>query len=232
MPRREPSRTVALAALLSAASHCAASPGHTAQPFQPTRTARRFVEEAWRKDIKKYVQQSLRQLASRHAKVKGHVMVADANMMAKKLVEGDLAFIDPPYSGVQYSRFYHVLETIANGDSVKVSGIGRYPDRSCRPQSRYSLKAHSLVALQEMLNIIARKKAVAILTFPDHDCSNGLSGKIIESMSSSIFNVKSMAVDSKFSTLGGSERMVKQGRGRGARQTARELIFLLEPKGD
>ena len=37
LPRSEPSRTIALAALIRAASKCAAAPGHTAQPFQPTR---------------------------------------------------------------------------------------------------------------------------------------------------------------------------------------------------
>src|SRR5207245_3922435 len=51
LPSREPAKTVAHAALIQAASQCAAAPGHTAQPFQPTRTAKRFIEEAWSKDI-------------------------------------------------------------------------------------------------------------------------------------------------------------------------------------
>jgi len=46
VPRTEPARSIALAALIRAASQCAASPGHTAQPFQPTRTAKKFLVES------------------------------------------------------------------------------------------------------------------------------------------------------------------------------------------
>jgi adenine-specific DNA-methyltransferase len=42
MPLDPAERSVALAALISAASECAASPGHTAQPFQPTRKGAEF----------------------------------------------------------------------------------------------------------------------------------------------------------------------------------------------
>ena len=52
-------------------------------------------------------------LASIHAKQIGASKVADANKAAHQVREGDLVFLDPPYSGVHYSRFYHVLETIA-----------------------------------------------------------------------------------------------------------------------
>src|ERR1700731_3453760 len=44
-------RSVALAALISAASRCAAAPGHTAQPFQPTPGAAEFFFEGWRRDV-------------------------------------------------------------------------------------------------------------------------------------------------------------------------------------
>jgi hypothetical protein len=39
LPRREPGRTLCLATLIWAITRCVASPGHTAQPFQPTPTA-------------------------------------------------------------------------------------------------------------------------------------------------------------------------------------------------
>ena len=50
LPEEEPVRTVCHAATISSGSHCAASPGHTAQPFQPTRGASRYIAEAWVKD--------------------------------------------------------------------------------------------------------------------------------------------------------------------------------------
>jgi adenine-specific DNA-methyltransferase len=66
-------------------------------------------------------------LASQFAQRPGTVKVADANQAARGLQESDLVFIDPPYSGVQYSRFYHVLETIADGGRGPVTEVGRYP---------------------------------------------------------------------------------------------------------
>src|SRR5579884_2070448 len=115
LPKKNPARTVARAALIQAASCCVAAPGHTAQPFQPTRTAKKFLNEAWQRDVVKATRSALAALANVHAKQVGRAKVEDANKAAKELEEGDLVFIDPPYSGVHYSRFYHVLETIARG---------------------------------------------------------------------------------------------------------------------
>src|ERR1019366_5202170 len=137
LPKRKPARTVALAALIQSASRCAAAPGHTAQPFQPTRTAKPFLADAWKKDIVKYTKESLSAIAAQFARRRGDAKVQDANEAAKKLRRTDIAFIDTPYSGVHYSRFYHVLETIARQESVPVSGEGRYQAPRLRPRSRY-----------------------------------------------------------------------------------------------
>lgn len=230
LPEKEPSRTVALAALIHAASCCAASPGHTAQPFQPTRTTKKFLKEAWTKDIPTYTRKALAIIAPHFAMRKGSASVADATSAAQSLNPGDIAFVDPPYSGVHYSRFYHVLEAIAKGETGVVSGAGRYPARTLRPQSRFSVKTHSLNALRDLLKTIAERQAKAILTFPDHECSNGLSGDIIRETATEFFRVAVKMVDSKFSTLGGNHRLAKIGKGREARQMAKELILTLTPR--
>ena len=59
LPARQPIKTVALAALIQAGSKCAAAPGHTAQPFQPTRTAKPYLAEAWSKDVVEKTRQAL-----------------------------------------------------------------------------------------------------------------------------------------------------------------------------
>jgi len=228
LPERKPFRTVALAALIHAASHCAASPGHTAQPFQPTRKAKKFLKMAWSKDILTCTRQALATIAPHFAMRKGSASVADAITAAQSLKPGDIAFIDPPYSGVQYSRFYHVLEAIATGEPGVVTGAGRYPDRTIRPQSQFSLKAHSRGVLHDLLKIVAERQAKAILTFPDHKCSNGLSGDIIQKTSAEFFQVAVKTVKSNFSTLGGNNSTI--GNGRKARQMAQELILTLTPK--
>ena len=124
---RSVTRDLCVSAVIIAASQCAASPGHTAQPFQPTRTAARFLREAWQRDPIVYVKRALISICPLHAKQKGQTLVGDAVNIARKCNRTDFVFVDPPYSAVHYSRFYHVLETIARGKCGEVSGTGRYP---------------------------------------------------------------------------------------------------------
>jgi adenine-specific DNA methylase len=230
LPAREPGRTVALAALIQAASESAASPGHTAQPFQPTRSAKKFLKEAWSRDICDRVNRALGEIAETHAQTVGKAKVGDANKAVSGIRKGDLVFIDPPYSGVHYSRFYHVLETIARGKCGPVSGVGRYPNTSERPRSRYSIKTKSVDAFEQLLKSVSDKKASAIVTFPAHECSNGLSGKETKRIAKQYFAVTTKTVNSKFSTLGGTQITEGKGNGRAARQRAKELILILRPK--
>lgn len=228
IPVDSPSREVCLAALVIAASKSAASPGHTAQPFQPTSSALKYLQLSWQRNICSDVQAALSLVSPIHAKVVGRAQIGDANKIASQLKVGDLAFIDPPYSAVQYSRFYHVLEAVAKGATNPVSGVGRYPHISERPSSLYSQKTTSLLAVKDLLSTLAEREVSAILTFPDHECSNGIDAKTIEDVASAIFLVKKRSVTSVFSTLGGPA-LKKHGE-RLARLRAQEMILCLEPR--
>lgn len=50
----------------------------------------------------------------------------DSNELVRK-INADVAFVDPPYNSRQYSRFYHVLETIVKWDKPVLSGIAMKP---------------------------------------------------------------------------------------------------------
>lgn len=224
LPRRSLERTVALAALIQGASKCAASPGHTAQPLQPTASAKEYIYEAWQQDLKAKVQSALQELCARSARCKGAAEVQDANNAVKEIKEHDLVFIDPPYSSVHYSRFYHVLETIARGKCSDVSGIGRYPPPAERPRSRYSVRTESCKAISELLETIAEKKATAIVTFPNKQCSNAISSDLLRQLGERHFHkVSEKVIQGIFSTLGGN------GNHRKSRQPSNELILILEP---
>ena len=229
LPEDEREFTVALAALIDAASECAASPGHTAQPFQPTRTARRYIAEAWNRDIFEHTREVFALLSGQVAQRVGRADVRDANDVARRLREGDLVFLDPPYSGVHYSRFYHVLETIARGEAGDVFGVGRYPARELRPRSRYCVRSESAIALNDLLETIAGRRARAIMTFPDHSCSNGLSGQVVREIAGRHFRIDEDIVASRFSTLGGTGDERANEAGRAARQEANELLLVLDP---
>jgi hypothetical protein len=164
----------------------------------------------------------------RFARRKGTTEVAAAQDVAEGLTPSDLVIIDPPYSDVQYSRFYHVLEAIARADENKsvmatVSGTGRYPPASERPRSDFSLKSRSQAAIEDLLDALADAGCRAIITFPATRCSNGLSGQQIARLAKEQFFVQTKTVKGRFSTLGGN------GTTRAARTSSAEMIISLSP---
>jgi adenine-specific DNA methylase len=225
LPKDKRQRIVCLATLIITASKCVASPGHTAQPFQPTRTAKKYLKEAWGKNILIILKYDLKELVSKYSNKKGRAVISDAQAFTKQLKETDLVFIDPPYSGVQYSRFYHVLETIARGKvKSKIEGVGRYPSLDERPQSKFSNVGESKKAFDKLLENISKKKSTVIVTFPTGKASNGLSGRKVQSIARKWFDVDKKIVKGRFSTLGGNNSI------RAARKKSNELILLLKPK--
>ena len=217
-------RELCLAATIIAASCCAAAPGHTAQPFKATQSAARHLREAWLRDPFHYAKKALKELGPIYAVRRGKTFVNDANQIAANLRSNDIVFVDPPYSAVQYSRFYHVLETIARGSCSEVAGVGRYPPPSERPNSLYSRKGTSEKAISELLQSLAAHGCTVILTFPKSECSNGLSGEKIEDFARELFHVKRRSVTTRFSTLGGNSV------NRTARSPSRELMLVLRSR--
>ena len=51
----------------------------------------------------------------------------DANALASRIT-ADVAYIDPPYNSRQYSRFYHVYETLVKWDCPTLHGVARKPE--------------------------------------------------------------------------------------------------------
>ncbi|WP_416268207.1 DNA adenine methylase [Burkholderia cepacia] len=204
LPKSVETRKACLAALVEAASRCAAAPGHTAQPFQPTKTAAKFIAEAWNRNVWQLVSQAMQNIASAHATVKGATCLGDFHKCISQLEPGDLVFADPPYSDVHYSRFYHVLETLTRGEQVTVTGVGRYPPIAQRPSSTFSQKGQSFAAAQRLINICREKEVNLVLTFPSNKASNGLSTRDFVDLGKGKFNsIEVEQVNSTFSTLGG-----------------------------
>ena len=224
LPEEGRIRDVCLAAVIVAASRCAASPGHTAQPFKATRTAGRYLREAWKRDPFEYVRHAINEICPLHATKPGEASVADANEAAKRLRPDDVVFLDPPYSGVHYSRFYHVLETIARGQCGPVEGIGRYPPPAERPNSAFSRRDKSQKAMDDLLSTLADRGCRVVMTFPKDECSNGLSGDGLEEMAEAHFKVARKSVKTRFSTLGGNTA------NRAARKVSDELMLVLRPR--
>ncbi len=224
LPTEPDKRAICLAAAIMSASKCAAAPGHTAQPFQPTASASKYLIEAWSRDPAGTCGQALDLICPRYARSRGEALVADAIDFACTLNTTDLVIVDPPYTDVQYSRFYHVLETVAQGGCSAVGGVGRYPPREERPQSEFSKRAGARPAITRLLRAICDSGATCILTFPQCQAGNGLSGRGIADIAREMFTVTEQVYRSHFSTMGGNNV------GREARRESEELILLLKPQ--
>lgn len=71
----------------------------------------------------------------------------DANQLARRIC-ADVAFVDPPYNSRQYSRFYHVLETIVKWDKPPLSGKAMKPP--LENMSEYS-KVNASIVFKDLI---------------------------------------------------------------------------------
>jgi adenine-specific DNA-methyltransferase len=79
-----------------------------------------------------------------------------------------VVYCDPPYTDDQYSRFYHVLETLVLYDSPAVTGAGQY--RGDRFNTPFSVKGCVDNAFECLVSSVANLGADLVLSYP----SNGL----------------------------------------------------------
>jgi len=101
---------IALASLLYSSDRIANTVGHY---------------EAYRKSVKDFKEFEFR-LISPSRDFKAEIHRKDANLLAKE-IKFDVVYIDPPYNSRQYSRFYHVLETLTKWDKPVLEGIALKP---------------------------------------------------------------------------------------------------------
>lgn len=64
---------------------------------------------------------ALRPRSLRTSRVIHTVRIGDAELL--EVESNDVVYLDPPYTKRQYAAYYHILETVAYGDSPTVSGV-------------------------------------------------------------------------------------------------------------
>jgi len=132
--------------------------------------------------------------------------------------DAGVIYADPPYTKDQYSRYYHVYETLFNYDFPSSSGVGRTPDR--RSVSAFSLKSQVTEALCELRDRIADRGVPLILSYP----SSGLAATGATTVSDLLaerFTVTTESFSADHSTLGASKGA--------SRKKATENIYVCQP---
>lgn len=179
-------RDTAIAALLSTASELVSTVGNQfAQPIRP-RLADRRPKTGMIASIARKRKQSV--TATYEDWLKRYLLIPPAHRSHQVLREdfrsvmaklpGDIAAIyaDPPYTRDHYSRFYHVLETIALGDEPEVSTmkvgqvtqLSRALYRKERHQSPFCIKTQVEEAFHDLFAAAVRLNVPLVLSYSPH----------------------------------------------------------------
>ena len=71
----------------------------------------------------------------------------------------DIVYLDPPYTQRQYASYYHILETIVQGDHPKVEGVS-----GLRPwKDKASVFCYKKKALDALSDLILKQKAKRVI---------------------------------------------------------------------
>jgi adenine-specific DNA-methyltransferase len=176
-------RDTGLAALMGAASECVTSVGsHFAQPVRP-RDKRGAPKPA---TLQAVARRRGRDVFAAFARRLDHYGALPGAAKAWGALNQDYraflashdkpvaaVYADPPYTRDHYSRFYHILETIAKGDvpgisTVKVSGapaLSRGLYRNDRHQSPFCIRTQAPDAFRALFRGIRHMDAPLVLSY-------------------------------------------------------------------
>jgi len=182
-----PERDTGLAAVLGAASESVTSIGnHFAQPIRPRDGAGRPKPSALaaavrrrQRDVVSIFSERLRRYSEIPTGSKGGTAVCGdyRSFLASHREPVAAIYADPPYTRDHYSRFYHVLETIARGDDPSISRVtiggtstlsrGLY--REDRHQSPFCIRSQAPAAFEALFAGARRHEAPLIVSYSPYE---------------------------------------------------------------
>lgn len=122
--------------------------------------------DAWRKNVDLCDKFKFNLIAPIQTKAKIEIFCQDSNALAKRFAINkrniNFAFIDPPYNSRQYSRFYHLLETLCENKKENLIGCARKP----KPKnlSQYC-NNNAMLAFSDLINQMAAFCEILIITY-------------------------------------------------------------------
>ena len=210
-------------ALCQAMSKVATTTGHFAQFMRiKEKTSQRFIAQrrrsVWLEWLKALFE--ITPIGTRAWRSKNRVFMKDAKTLLPSLTNDRerpaVIYADPPYTADQYSRYYHLYETLLLYDYPASIATGRYrPDRFRSP---YSLKTQVSAAMESLVSDCAKLGSRLVLSYPEHGLLSN-SRQYIQSLLKTYYGGVTSVVsfDHFHSTLGGSKGQEKN--------RVKELLF-------
>jgi adenine-specific DNA-methyltransferase len=203
-------------ALCVALSRCATSTGHFAQPLTAKQSnIKRFlkqrsrsIRDAWLDAIEGLTPVGTPNWRRHNRAFRGDALL-QLDALATAGQKPAVVYADPPYTNDQYSRYYHVYDTLILYDYPCVSGRGLYrPDRAI---SSFSLATAVQSSIECLIRRTATIGADLIITYP----TDGLlrnSREILPEIIKAVYGRKPAIreITHHHSTMGGSKGTSKQ----------------------
>ncbi len=170
-----------LASIVCAASRCGSTVGgQFAQPLRTVGSNGRIKMQTLAKAVKQRqrnlgdcIRKTLKEIDSLRKPRKGNLVIKDecCHYLATLGEQVGAVYADPPYSRYHYSRYYHVLETIAIGDEPKVTlnPATKEPSRGVyregRYQSPFSTRGGAHESFERLLTMCAAAAPALVLSY-------------------------------------------------------------------
>lgn len=199
-----------LLALLHAVSHCSTSPGHFAQYLVPRdeKNTRYIARMRGRSVFSRFLNELANlTIPTCHNRAANAAHRREATEFIQNIVP-DLVgpviiYVDPPYSRAQYSRYYHVLESLVLYDYPEAHGKGRY--RTGRFTTNFSRAAKVGAAMQDLVQAAAATGWPLYFSYPQNGLLYKKDGNLRDLLGAHYPNVSIVAnVTLAHSTMGGA----------------------------
>lgn len=197
-----------LGSWIAATSVLINAPGHTAQFLKPNtasshaRIARTWARSVW--DEFGVALGEVSQIGTEDWRSANAAYVGDALDLIStgRLDDIGAVYADPPYTKDQYSRYYHVYETLHRYDFPDSSGAGR--NRSDRFTTGFSLKTAVVASFHDLCRNTARMKVPLVISYPSAGLL-GEAGATVPDIAGQYFgDVKTHSIQANHSTMGAS----------------------------
>jgi adenine-specific DNA-methyltransferase len=158
-----------LTALIFAMGRCQASPGHFAQ-FMPSDHERVRLLRA--KSIIEAFETRCMQFNFQIEGPRCHLFRREAGQLLSDdclyslAPEGSAVYFDPPYTTAQYSRYYHLLETVVLNDEPEVLHKAKY--RNDRHQSNFCSSSKAASTFGEFFEKISDRGWNLVVSYSSH----------------------------------------------------------------
>lgn len=197
-----------LGAWIASVSVLVNAPGHTAQFLRPNSdSAHKRIARTWARSIWDEFIDGLETVAlvgTETWRSNNSVFVSDALdlISAGQLENIGVVYADPPYTKDQYSRYYHVYETLYRYDYPDSSGAGR--NRSDRFTTGFSLKSAVVASFHDLCRNVSRMRVPLIVSYPSSGLLSDLDLTVVDIAASYFQNINTLSFEANHSTMGGS----------------------------